>query len=373
MAILELDKKYPIDKRFDRLGELTKLGKYDAKGRVMDLWLVCIEETQDVRTAEEIDNLTGWFEAEPFVELMIKSRLAEATEGGYRIRGVRDRMGWLVDYREKQVLGKVPGGKARAASAERDDKGHFKPSITPAESSESPAEPATDPVLAPANPASPAATPAPAPAASSVSSTSSHSVHCSLIPDSCFPNAASGAPPAKKPSLDPALAESAKRLKGIWLKTLEHFKQPRPLVIGEDLKIVQGILRWGADPVELALIGIRYEKKSTEPNGFDPAQHVYLDRVLKPDKFLRFVSLGAAAAERQRVKLAQMKPAELAIVQAKGGIETSAPLSAEQIKAALGKWSANRPLPPIEEPPKEPETPEEIAAACEASLTGVDA
>ena len=165
VALLELDKKYPLDKRFDRLGELTGRGKYDAKGRVVDIWLVCIEETQDVKSAEDIVNLAGWFEETPFGELLVRARLAEKVPEGYRLKGVRQRMAWLLDYRRRQDNIKVIGGKARAATAERDERGHFKASKNPAEVQR----------LAGEKPA--------------VSSASSPSVPCSLFPVPCSLNA----------------------------------------------------------------------------------------------------------------------------------------------------------------------------------------
>ncbi len=165
--------------------------------------------------------------------------------------------------------------------------------------------------------------------------------------------------------LKPPLADSVKRCAAVWQKTLEHFKQSRPLIPGEDMKIARSIQRWDAPSVELALIGIRHEAKSADPGGFDPAQHVHLTRILSPEKFERFVGLGATAVEKQRTKLAQMKPAEREKAETSGGVEVSQSLTPEQIQAAIrAEFPSHKPVKIV----KEPETPEEISAAAAASL-----
>jgi hypothetical protein len=124
VALLEIDETVFRDERFAALGELTRKGKFDARGRVEALWYDCIKNTQEVRTAEEVDNLCGWFDSDIgfFAELMVKARLAERVDGGFRVRGIKKRMTWLLELRE----GASKGGKARAAGAERDEKGRLK-------------------------------------------------------------------------------------------------------------------------------------------------------------------------------------------------------------------------------------------------------
>lgn len=126
MALLELDRAI-LDPRFEYLGELTGFGKYDARGRLIGLWSDCIQQTRDVRTAEEIDNLTGWFNPEKgsFADLLVRARLADAVEGGYRVRGVRDRMKWLVELRAKRRAAASIGGKKGAQAAGRGKDGRF--------------------------------------------------------------------------------------------------------------------------------------------------------------------------------------------------------------------------------------------------------
>lgn len=291
MALLELDKKYPMDKRFDRLGELTKLGKYDAKGRVIDLWLICIEETKDIRTAEDVDNLCGWFEEIPFVELMIKARLAEKAEGGYRIKGVQDRMAWLVDYRGRQDKIKVIGGKARAATAERDERGHFKASRTPADVQHSAGE----------NPAEPSA------------SSPSATVPCSLIPDSVpdteknSENCSAGqdAGSSAGESTAPITNAHIEACKQTWRETLKHFGQKRNLTMDEERLIGKAIQdNKSVEIVDIALFGARHESSH---EGWHPKDHVDIARILTKSKdgkprIQKFYGYGIAEKEKQAAR-----------------------------------------------------------------------
>lgn len=175
----------------------------------------------------------------------------------------------------------------------------------------------------------------------------------------------SASAPADRPA-DPGFSRCAEA----WLKTLEHFKQKRRLIPGEDLAIQRAILRYGADLVELALIGLRFEKKTEGPDGFDPAQHVYLDRILRADRFARFVGLGTAELERQR-RRAQPSggvvppggpPIENRFA---AGNHPERELTLEEIQAEIRKR-----FPAMKAPKREqvPETPEEIGAAIEESL-----
>ena len=99
--------------------------------------------------------------------------------------------------------------------------------------------------------------------------------------------------PAQKSELAQAPLEA---LFKTWQATLRHFKIERSLSEQEKLEIARAAQRHGAEIVDLALQGARYEAKS---DGFDPSQHVSIQRVLKPDrngmsKLDKFANLGSA-------------------------------------------------------------------------------
>ncbi len=286
MAILELDKKYSLDKRFGRLGELTGRGEHDARSRVIDVWRTCIDETNDIRLAEDIDNLAGWFEPNnSFAELMVQARLAEPCGGGYRIRGVRDRMQWLVDLRMKQPAGKVPGGKARAATARRDEKGHFLPSGVPA---------------------------SPASAGSSESSTpseSSHPLSSSLypLPSSLVTLQKADAGLLETQTGKDLTASAMIKCRNTWLESIAEMGSPRTsLTMTEENTIARAIQIHGSDTVDLALFGARKEETVKD---FVPSKNIDVTRILLPDhrgkpRIQKFVELGARGrAKKETVRL----------------------------------------------------------------------
>jgi hypothetical protein len=123
-----------------------------------------------------------------------------------------------------------------------------------------------------------------------------------------------------------------------WLDTLKHFKQERKLLPNESLQLGQAIQRYGVEAVELALLGIRFEKGSKD---YDPSQHVYLARILRPDRFERFVGLGAQEINRRAAE-AEEKQLEWVRALAHTDIAVAAEDATEQrekVASLLGRWS----------------------------------
>lgn len=94
-----------------------------------------------------------------------------------------------------------------------------------------------------------------------------------------------------------------------WLEALAAFGQPREtLLAAEELAIARAIMENGADTVQLALYGARFEP---EHEGWKPKDHVDLMRVLTSDKqgrprIQKFVGYGT----QSRVKEAARKERE---------------------------------------------------------------
>lgn len=133
------------------------------------------------------------------------------------------------------------------------------------------------------------------------------------------------------------LAMSVQRCSQLWLETLKHFKQERKLLPTESLSIAQAIQRYGVEAVELALLGIRFEKGSKD---YDPSQHVYLARIFRPDRFERFVGLGAQEINRKTERLREVEELRLEIERDKA-IQAQ-PISQEEVAKVLGMWSKKR-------------------------------
>lgn len=138
VAVLELDEVFLRDERIDYLASVSGEVKFTARGRILGLWYDCIIKTQTIRTAEEIDLLCGWFNPERgfYADLLVAAKLAEKTDGGYRIRGVGDRMKWLVELkgaRRGAALKGVATRKKMVADGviTRNERGQFNPINTP--------------------------------------------------------------------------------------------------------------------------------------------------------------------------------------------------------------------------------------------------
>lgn len=314
MALLELDDAFLRDERFSMLGELTGRGKWDARARVEALWFDCILKTKDVRSADEIENFTGWFDSDrgSFAELMVRAKLAERVPSstkqdggeteqllGYRIRGVAERMEWLVEIRKKRAESGALGGKKTASKSKRGKNGQFLPADDQANSKQVLGENQGDPSKSQQKPTLPVPGPG--------------SVPGSII-------------------LGGGEKNFAEACKATWQGTLDHFKTGRRVSLAEETIIGRAIRTNGAELVDLALYGARYEPKYDD---FDPKTHVSISRVLEPDRegkirIDKFANWGGQAREREKAK--QDRPASLS------PIPDSVPDLAT-VKEQLGRWS----------------------------------
>ena len=148
----------------DRIETLRRLGGYTdfehALGKMARLWSICTSLQTDRPPVGRIRGVLG---SESGDRWLLESGLGELMpDGSIRVRGCQGRIEWFGKLASQQSR----AGKKRAAVAERDERGHFRPSVAAAESvqrtpSAPPAEgtePATEPSdsRAPLDPAHPA-------------------------------------------------------------------------------------------------------------------------------------------------------------------------------------------------------------------------
>jgi hypothetical protein len=312
VARLNLDDFFFGDPRIDFLANLCGETKHATRGRIISLWHDCLHRLEDVRDSDEIDLMTGWFDPDKgaMADMLVRVKLAEKTgDGRYRIRGMADRMGWL----EKKRAAAHVGGKASAEGRPRDEKGRLlssdrsvtqasagpDPSKTQASSSEHlpPSSPlALAPVLAPA-------------------------------------------PVPKKIQIQGELTDldqnQFKILKSTWLECLEHYGGKRDLIPGEDIRLVRGMQAKGFEAVSLAILGMRHEPAG---DGFKPSRHVSLVRLFDPQKFDRFVTLGAQARTQIQEREEQRRARQQALERfqsADPATESGDPVDREKIRALI--------------------------------------
>ncbi len=92
------------------------------------------------------------------------------------------------------------------------------------------------------------------------------------------------------------LHEGMRRCLGAWKETLEHFgisKDPKL----DEVQICRMIQSQGESQTELALLGARFEAKTST---FDPADYISIRRIAKPDVFDKLANLGAKEMTRRR-------------------------------------------------------------------------
>jgi hypothetical protein len=105
-----VDDRARKDPRFAILGKRLGTTRFDALGRMGEVWAYCAEHKAYVVPAHIIDVVA---EFDGFAELICSPEvdLAEPSEGGVRIRGTKGRIEWL----EKLRKNAKKGGRARAS------------------------------------------------------------------------------------------------------------------------------------------------------------------------------------------------------------------------------------------------------------------
>ncbi len=110
------------DRRIAYLGELAGYSTMEALGRLAALWSRCTELQTDRPGTPEIRACIG----ARGEQLLIECGLGEVVDGDVRVRGCTGRTEWYGDVGPGAPR-QAAGGKARAASAQRDAKGRLLP------------------------------------------------------------------------------------------------------------------------------------------------------------------------------------------------------------------------------------------------------
>lgn len=96
---VNVDTKAFTDPRFFRLGTKLKMNRHEALGRCLLVWSVAYENRSPITTAADIDaaaDLNG------FSAAMIAADLAQNHRGKVRLRGIVDRVHWLIGQDRKR-------------------------------------------------------------------------------------------------------------------------------------------------------------------------------------------------------------------------------------------------------------------------------
>ena len=98
---VNVDSKMLVDPRFKRLGQRLGITHFEAFGRVLPVWNAAYETRSALLGADDIDALA---ELPGFASALVTSQLASAEEDMIRLKGVEDRIGWLLEQDRKREL-----------------------------------------------------------------------------------------------------------------------------------------------------------------------------------------------------------------------------------------------------------------------------
>jgi hypothetical protein len=133
----------PRDPRYALVGQILGIPRQMVIGIIVDVWSYCAERGERVLRPAIIDALA---ERKGFVGAMVDADLAEVTPDGVLVREEREgALGWYQNLRDGDA--KRNGGRARSATAQRDETGKFLPkksSSAQQAASTVPAQPATN-------------------------------------------------------------------------------------------------------------------------------------------------------------------------------------------------------------------------------------
>jgi hypothetical protein len=146
LASVRIEEEARTDPRFTILGEKIGANRFDALGRMVEVWAYCTEKQTYFVRADMLDAVSGVKNFGNFlVESDLASLLEEEDSCGFRIKGTKGRIEWLSKLRKN---GKK-GGRPRKSKHKPDGYPDGNQTLTRIEPPSNPLTLAPAPVLAP--------------------------------------------------------------------------------------------------------------------------------------------------------------------------------------------------------------------------------
>ncbi len=98
---VNVDGKMLADPRFKKLGQRLRVSHFEAFGRVLPVWMMAYENRSAFMSPDDVDALG---ELAGLADAMIACDLAVAQDGTLRLRGVEERVRWLLEQDRKRDL-----------------------------------------------------------------------------------------------------------------------------------------------------------------------------------------------------------------------------------------------------------------------------
>lgn len=298
MARISIDDELHADARFKRL--VRKLSNEDqAIGLLYRFWRLAQDHWADDCGLMPIAE----FEAEDFRPLA-EVGFAELKEDGYYAAGAEERFAW---YLQKCKASKA-GVKARSVNRNQ----------APVNRNTSPVNLCGEPEQAVRSTAA-------------VSPVNPSLLTSTVISTSISTATSSVRDGALKEALVGELQGQVKEASKAWEDCLKKHGAERVLFPYEHTEIARNIQARGIEAVQLAILGQKYEPESAE---FKPSRHLSLKRLFDPQKFDRFVNLGAQA----RKKLSEREAEQTRLNEMTAMAEESPADKPEEIRAYLDQF-----------------------------------
>lgn len=115
MARMSIDDKFLRDPRVTRLAERLGWNRYEARGRLLDVFAVCYDLETDIITPEDVNAAAG--EAR-LAEVMLTVGLADLDDGGVRVHGAAKRIEYLTKKVEAGRKGGLKSAETRRKKGE---------------------------------------------------------------------------------------------------------------------------------------------------------------------------------------------------------------------------------------------------------------
>lgn len=298
MARISIEDEWFSDPRRYRLAEKFGFpsdpsGLLKADGHAVEVWFFA----QKYWRKKELIPTHAW-EGAGLGDAMFQCGLAEKRDGGIYVRGAERHFDWYFKKTASLTAGAQLGGRARMTNCERDEHGR----LLPAKSN------IVQPEVQPTSSRS-------SPSFSSSSSSSS--------------------------SKNKTNTRDAPQCVAEWGLTLRFFgidKDPNL----DAPKLLSMVQRHGVARVSDALLGMQAEPAS---EGFNPANHVSIFRLAKPQAFDRLANIGARERERRAKTAATRNQVERARqVEPTAPAESEYKQDPEKMRAALGGLLRKMPI-----------------------------
>lgn len=103
---INIDSQWFGDPRWRLAGSLAKENPLLTRGRIENVWHYCYIQRSDTLSDDDINVQAEWDSESSFADILVKARLAEKMHNGeYRIRGVADRIHFLIQQAERGRAG----------------------------------------------------------------------------------------------------------------------------------------------------------------------------------------------------------------------------------------------------------------------------